>query len=446
MSDLAVRVEGIGKKFQLNAVQNLAMEDALAQKLSRWKRASVDFAKALKNGEMQNLTSFRSAPSAATSDFWAVRDVSFELRYGEVLGVIGANGAGKSTLLKILSQVLAPTEGRVELFGKVGALLEVGTGFNPELSGRENIFLYGSILGMTRTDIGLRFDEIVEFAEIQTFLDQPIKYYSSGMHSRLAFSVAAHLECDILLVDEVLSVGDAAFRNKCLGKMQDVTGQGRAVIFVSHNMNAVNQMCSEGVVLRRGRVDFAGSARDATNNYLDEVNAKFIKDKANPVTFAAQPALPAQIMAVALKDDQGELRGVFEYSERPYVHVEVEVRQPSSAYYLVLILADANGNLLIHNTDEDRDGARLVAGKAPGTYMARIELPDRLFRAGEYRIGVGVSTSMDGRTDKHESVLSFVISEVGEEGALSKVAHRKNIVMPPISWQLQAVRSPAPVN
>ena len=203
-------------------------------------------------------------------DFWALRDTSFEVRQGEVLGLIGRNGAGKSTLLKLLSRITHPTRGRITLDGRVGSLLEVGTGFHPELSGRENIFLNGAILGMHRTEIQAKFDEIVDFAGVEQFLETPVKRYSSGMYVRLAFSVAAHLETDILLVDEVLAVGDNQFQKKCLNKMEDVSGSGRTVIFVSHNMGTILSLCSRCIFLKNGTLDFDSEPREAVRRYLEE--------------------------------------------------------------------------------------------------------------------------------------------------------------------------------
>ncbi len=209
------------------------------------------------------------APSRSTEEFWALKDVSFEVQKGEVIGIIGRNGAGKSTLLKILSRITTPTEGTVEVHGRIGSLLEVGTGFHPELSGRENIYLSGSILGMKRSEIDAKFDEIVRFAEMEKFLDTPVKRYSSGMYVRLAFAVAAHLEPEILIVDEVLAVGDAAFQKKCLGKMGDVAKEGRTVLFVSHNMSAVASLCTRGLLVSDGRVVAEGDVQQIISEYLE---------------------------------------------------------------------------------------------------------------------------------------------------------------------------------
>lgn len=208
-----------------------------------------------------------SKKSASTEDFWALKDVSFDIQKGDVVGIIGKNGAGKSTLLKILSQITKPTEGRIEINGRVASLLEVGTGFHPELTGRENVFLNGTILGMTRKEVAAKFDEIVAFSGVEKFIDTPVKRYSSGMYVRLAFAVAAHLEPEILIIDEVLAVGDAEFQKKCLGKMKDVAGEGRTVIFVSHDLTAVKKLCTRGVLLKSGKVALVGSTNEVISEY-----------------------------------------------------------------------------------------------------------------------------------------------------------------------------------
>jgi lipopolysaccharide transport system ATP-binding protein len=255
MSDAIVTIEGLGKRYRLDHRQDepyVALRDVLASALSaplRWFRSP------------------HRAPAATTEDFWALDDVSFEVARGEVIGIIGRNGAGKSTLLKILSRITEPTRGRVTLNGRVASLLEVGTGFHPELSGRENIFLNAAILGMTRAEIARKFDEIVAFAEVERFLDTPVKRYSSGMYVRLAFAVAAHLEPEILIVDEVLAVGDAGFQKKSLGKMHEASRGGRTVLFVSHNMAAVTSLTDRCVVLEAGRVAFDGPSAAAIAHY-----------------------------------------------------------------------------------------------------------------------------------------------------------------------------------
>ncbi len=252
MSEVSLRVEGLSKRYRLGA--RVRAYRTLGETLRGMAAAPLRW---LKRGERRH-----------PDTFWALRDVSFELRRGQVLGLIGHNGAGKSTLLKLLARITEPTEGRAMLYGSVGSLLEVGTGFHGELSGRENIYLNGAILGMRRADIARQFDRIVAFAEVEQFVDTPVKHYSSGMYLRLAFAVAAHLEPEILLVDEVLAVGDAAFQKRCLGKIGEVAQEGRTVIFVSHNLSAVERLCDSALLLDHGRLAFQGSTGDAIERYL----------------------------------------------------------------------------------------------------------------------------------------------------------------------------------
>jgi len=253
MSDLAIRVEKLGKQYRIGATQP----------------GYRTFREALIDGVTAPINRMRGlAHTAEDRAIWALRDVSFEVRRGEVLGIIGRNGAGKTTLLRILSRITEPTEGCAELYGRVGSLLEVGTGFHPELTGRDNIDLNGAILGMRKAEIGRKFDEIVAFAEVEKFIDTPVKHYSSGMHMRLAFAVAAHLEPDILLVDEVLAVGDAAFQRKCLGKMGEVAKEGRTVLFVSHNMTMILNLCRRGILLDNGRITASGPIDEVVERYL----------------------------------------------------------------------------------------------------------------------------------------------------------------------------------
>ena len=259
MSKIAIEVAGLGKEYHIGGPQKsyYRLTDQLAD------TAAAPFRRAAKLVRGQ-------ASGAAELDetIWALRDISFQINTGEVVGIIGRNGAGKSTLLKILSGITDPTQGYADLYGRIGSLLEVGTGFHPELTGRENIFLYGAILGMRRAEIERKLDEIVTFAEIDKFLDTPVKHYSSGMYVRLAFSVAAHLEPEILLVDEVLAVGDMAFQRKCLGKMDDVAQEGRTVVFVSHNMGLLQQLCERGIFLQQGAVHTDGTITEAVDAYL----------------------------------------------------------------------------------------------------------------------------------------------------------------------------------
>ncbi len=265
MSDTVIKVENLSKKYMLShqrPERYTALRDVVANGVKKLGRKILS--------PFSNST-FNSQPPT-TEDFFALQDVSFEIKQSDRVGIIGRNGAGKSTLLKILSRITEPTSGRIEITGRVASLLEVGTGFHPELTGRENIFLNGAILGMGREEIKRKFDEIVAFAEVEKFLDTPVKRYSSGMYVRLAFAIAAHLEPEILIVDEVLAVGDVQFQKKCLGKMHEVSESGRTVMFVSHNMSAVAGLCNKGILLTSGKIDYSGDIDDAINKYISVVN------------------------------------------------------------------------------------------------------------------------------------------------------------------------------
>lgn len=257
-----IRVENLSKQYRIGAGQKRysTLRESLVETIQTPFRA------------------FRRNGNRGKNSFWALKDINFEVYPGEVVGIIGRNGAGKSTLLKILSRITKQTTGRVELYGRIGSLLEVGTGFHPELTGRENVFLNGSILGMRRDEIARKFDEIVDFAEIEQFLDTPVKHYSSGMYMRLAFAVAANLEPEILVVDEVLSVGDAKFQNKCLGKMEKISEQGRTILFVSHNIAVVRQLCSTGILLDKGKLHTTGTADAVLSEYLKK-NEEVLSEK-----------------------------------------------------------------------------------------------------------------------------------------------------------------------
>jgi lipopolysaccharide transport system ATP-binding protein len=258
VSTIAIRAEGLGKRYRLG--------------MSASYKSLREVLPTIVSGAVRRMRSAGLKDPEANT-FWALRDISFDVNHGDVIGVIGWNGAGKSTLLKIFSRITWPTEGRAEIHGRVGSLLEVGTGFHPELTGRENIFLNGAIMGMRRTEITAKFDEIVAFAEVEKFVDTPVKHYSSGMYVRLAFAIAAHLEPEILIVDEVLAVGDLAFQQKCLGKMSEVSRGGRTILFVSHNMAVVEKLCQRTIVLHHGRVAYEGKTADAIHHYLNSTLA-----------------------------------------------------------------------------------------------------------------------------------------------------------------------------
>jgi len=335
MNHTALRVEGLGKRYRIGERREAykTLRDGIAN-------AAGGSLRQLKGLFGEN----RSARESGPTDYWALRDVSFDVNHGEVVGVIGKNGAGKSTLLKILSRITEPTEGRARVFGRVGSLLEVGTGFHPELTGRENIYMNGAILGMSKADIDRRFDEIVAFAEIDTYLDTPVKRYSSGMQLRLGFAVAAHMEPEILIVDEVLAVGDAAFQKKCMGKMGDVASGGRTVLFVSHNMAAVQHLCSQAILLAGGKVAKIGPTPAIVQQYLSPRNAGAQAELSSGILYSAEPSteLDYQVTKIAMLDHAG--RPLNKLHTWDYVKFRVEFqskkRVPSASLDLQITSPD----------------------------------------------------------------------------------------------------------
>ena len=322
-------------------------------------------------------------------DFWALNDVSFEIKRGEAVGIIGRNGAGKSTLLKILSRITEPTTGRVRLRGKVASLLEVGTGFHPELTGRENIFLNGAILGMPQAEIRRKFDEIVAFAEVERFLDTPVKRYSSGMYVRLAFAVAAHLEPEILIVDEVLAVGDASFQKKCLGKMSDVTTkEGRTVIFVSHSMPTMMRLCSRGILLDQGRRVMEGSCRDVAHHYMNE--GKYSGAERIWTNRAAPGNEVARLSAVRVRDDAGQVASSIEITKPLTVEMEFEVLSAGRVLIPNLHLYNDEGVCVFVTGDPDPEWRRRA--RLPGCYRSVMHVPGNYLSEGGHYVSAALST------------------------------------------------------
>ncbi|HWA86501.1 MAG TPA: polysaccharide ABC transporter ATP-binding protein [Opitutus sp.] len=371
MSDLAVRAENLGKRYRLRHVTGGAryrtLRDDLAGLPARW---------------------FGKQRDAATEDFWALRDVSFTLKQGEVLGIVGRNGAGKSTLLKILGRITDPSAGGVDIFGRVGSLLEVGTGFHPELTGRENIFLSGAMLGMRRHEVRRRFDEIVAFAEVEKFLDTPCKHYSSGMFLRLGFAVAAHLDAEILLVDEVLAVGDAMFQKKCLGKMRDVGHSGRAILFVSHNTGAVTSLCTRAILIAGGKLAADGPAEAVVSRYMAELSASADDD----YVADAAPRGPAGIAAIHLRTVGGEKRNTFPMSEPMVVACEFVLARESAFTFSVQV-KESNFSPVFHFTSGD---AGFALPRGPGRYAVDITLPALQLYPGQYLLRLALTDAESG--------------------------------------------------
>ncbi len=365
-------------------------------------------------------------------DFWALNGVSFSVDRGEVLGIIGKNGAGKSTLLKILSRITLPTTGEIKLRGRVGSLLEVGTGFHPELTGRENVFLNGVILGMKQAEVEEKFDQIVEFAGIGQFLDTPVKRYSSGMQVRLAFAVAAHLEPEILLVDEVLAVGDAEFQKKCLGKMEEVTSkQGRTILFVSHNMKAIEQLCTKCLLLNKGGVEKYGPVREVINYYLDQLSTE---SRASYQALKEDNLAPeeAELVSAKLTDSSGTLTEEFGSAEDIFVTVEYQVKKELPFFSADFYLMNERSEEIFMTSDYDQQGG-ITRNKAPGRYVAKSKIPKKLLNGGRYSITLGGRSPNVKQYFAAREALSFQVLPSGPPASLE--APRSGIICPEIFWE-----------
>lgn len=361
--------------------------------------------------------------------FWALHDVSFQVRRGEVLGVIGSNGAGKSTLLKILARILRPTEGYVRVNGRLRALIEVAAGFHPDLTGRENIFLNGAILGMRVSEIKAKFDEIVEFAGIGPFLDTPVKRYSSGMFARLGFAVAAHLEPDILLVDEVLAVGDAAFQAKCLGKMEHVAGQGRTVIFVSHNMRAVMQLCDRVVLLENGRITQEGPAEKVVDVYLRQ---SLPQHRSGTCELPPLPDAPFQVHRIRLTTSDGQPGPVVARSQPLVIELEGEVRAPDRRLIIAIDIKTIDDLTLFRTHSFEQDQSYGILGR-PGPFRLSCRIPPELLPAGKYNVGLVLAERSVREFFRHKQVLQF---EVYQDRPIrgSDIMTTVGLVTPPCAW------------
>jgi lipopolysaccharide transport system ATP-binding protein len=342
-------------------------------------------------------------------EFWALKDVSFEVARGEVVGLIGLNGAGKSTLLKILSRIVEPTSGMARLRGRVASLLEVGTGFHPELSGRENIYLNGAILGMRKAEIDRKFDEIVAFSEIEEFLDTPVKRYSSGMYVRLAFAVAAHLEPEILIVDEVLAVGDYAFQKKCMGKMQDVAaGDGRTILFVSHNMGAMAQLCERGILLRQGRVAADGPIRGVIEGYLGSET----DHRSARAVLPDDPSKPCQVLSVEILHGDGTLGSEIGCDEPFVVRIRLEIRETIPGLRVWFTLLNLEGIRIFSSDVRDADPS-IVERLGVGRHTFEVVVPPKLLAPMTYLINVGFASSHGGLLGGGVACCEFTLRDVG---------------------------------
>jgi lipopolysaccharide transport system ATP-binding protein len=400
-NDVIISVENLGKKYriahQAERQRYVALRDVIAQKLNTPFQFLKRSQRSVVRGQTSDLrppnsgqTSDLRPPTSGTEDFWALKDVSFEVKRGDVVGIIGRNGAGKSTLLKILSRITEPTTGRVHLRGRVASLLEVGTGFHPELTGRENIYLNGAILGMSRAEIRKKFDEIVAFAEVEKFLDTPVKRYSSGMYVRLAFAVAAHLEPEILIVDEVLAVGDSEFQKKCLGKMESVaTQEGRTVLFVSHNMGAVTQLCSRGLLIGEGQIKMTGSADEVVRAYTRTVPTSEITDIAKQFRGPLTSKLHFESLRIESKNGLNTTL----ISPASPIRIEAIVKCTEDIPAFRMTLAVFCNGVRLFSTHDVPHAETIKAGSH---FKSSFVLPAHFLRPADYFVALGGHSATNG--------------------------------------------------
>lgn len=418
MSD-AINVQGLSKRYILGHQRD--QRDALRHLIEDAARAPFKY-----------LRSWNKERRSNREEFWALKDVSFDVKQGEVIGIIGRNGAGKSTLLKILSRITEPTEGRIVITGRVASLLEVGTGFHQELSGRENIYLNGAILGMGRSEIRKKFDEIVAFAEVERFLDTPVKRYSSGMYVRLAFSVAAHLEPDILIIDEVLAVGDSQFQNKCLGKMEEVAGTGgRTVLFVSHNMGVITRLCKRSFLLDRGRLSAVGDTKDVITQYLNsgaETTGVKTWTPADPKWHSAS-VRPRELKVVSM---EGETTGHVAITREFAIELHYEIRKSLPMFRVAFRFFTGDGTLAFMGADSSSPEFE-TKPTVRGSYVCRCIIPANLLNEGQYFVTVSGDVPFQEVIFYEESAITFTVEQTG--GISSRFPEKwPGVVCPQLKW------------
>jgi homopolymeric O-antigen transport system ATP-binding protein len=401
MSQPIITCDRIGKCYKLGAKQ----QNGLWKGANHTLRDTVS--SAIRSG-VKILQGRRPEKAPDDHTFWALKDICFEVGRGEVVGIVGRNGAGKSTLLKILSRVVDPTAGTVRLRGRVASLLEVGTGFHPELSGRENIYMNGAILGMRKAEIDRKFDEIVAFAEIDKFLDTPAKRYSSGMYVRLAFAVAAHLEPEILIVDEVLAVGDFAFQKKCLGKMHDVAeGDGRTILFVSHNLSALTQLCEQAILLENGSVKSIGPVKQVVESYL---KAGLDHNPAQ-IRFPNDAHRPFQYISAELLRADGTASSDFSCDESVTIKLQVEIRQPTIGLVLTFSIENFDGTQIVFSDFRDCNKGS-DEQLARGLYTFEITIPPRLLATGTYVLNLNAGIEFTNEIEHREACCEFTLRDL----------------------------------
>jgi lipopolysaccharide transport system ATP-binding protein len=424
-----ITVEGLSKRYHIGSPP---VDMTLRERLTEAARSP--------------LRRFKRDARPEADTLWALKDVSFEVMHGEVVGILGRNGAGKSTLLKILSRVIEPTAGRVQLYGRVGSLLEVGTGFHPELTGRENIFLNGSILGMGRREIEAKFDNIVSFAEVERFINMPVKHYSSGMYVRLAFSVAVHLEPEILIVDEVLSVGDLSFQEKCLNKIRSLVREGRTVFFVSHNLKSITEICTRAILLDAGQKQRDGLPSVVVNEYSDAVAEHKPEIKEGDCIWRDPTTAPGtgrmRLRSVRLLDESGQVRAAFGMDEEITVELTYWILQPDLETNVGYHLHNSKG-VFVFVSQDFHDAEWLDRPKEAGCYRSVCRIPGKFLNQGTYILDAAVFMAFSPRPDVFErQVLKFEVVDEGPSEVRSRFEGEwtVGVLRPKLPWMTERVK------
>jgi lipopolysaccharide transport system ATP-binding protein len=415
MSDPIITVEGLGKKYQIDHQAERGRYKTLREAITERARRVFGAGRSSRPGTLP----FHGSNRPTSEEFWALRDVSFQVNRGEVVGIIGRNGAGKSTLLKILSRIIEPSTGRVHIRGRVASLLEVGTGFHPELTGRENIFLNGAILGMSKAEIRRKFDEIVAFSEVEKFLDTPVKRYSSGMYVRLAFAVAAHLEPEILIVDEVLAVGDAEFQKKCLGKMQDVAGHGRTVLFVSHNLDAIAAMCQNAIYLEKGRIVDSGEVKHTLRRYMNNTDS----DIAQHGAIWRRPSAGAGIGMVHA-EQHGVITDTIVCGEEFAISIEINLSPDCVNHEIGFGFIDEDGRDILHANNKHLH--QELQWPRQGKKIVKITLPFLNWIANDYVYLVVYFGWVGDQYEILERILKLRLIKQFPHGLCDRLVEQKN--------------------
>lgn len=413
MPDYAIEVEGLGKQFQtISSASNYNL-----------------FSRQLQQAFMSAFGLSKKAKSA-NELFWAVQDVSFQVERGKVIGIIGGNGSGKSTLLKIMSRITPPTTGRIVINGRVSSLLEVNIGFHPELTGRENIYLLGTILGLTHAEINSNFEDIVEFADIRKFLDTAVKHFSSGMSLRLGFAIAAHLQPEVLFFDEILAVGDAAFQRKCIARMQKVAKEGRTVLIVSHQLDTIRLLCDHCFVMNKGRMTQFTDVDEALEQYVKNLG---LGDESSVFTAENDAESGLQIVKTTISDQSGQARKRFDFLDPVSVEIEYVVNREIDDIYLELVV-NKNGEAIVSSWDIDTEPSRLKT-RSPGKYVSKVTIPPQFLKPGHHTITLNVfSRSSAGVIQRLDHALGFEIELLSFDHNLVSYGHGQGSLAMPVDW------------